>query len=176
MAKVDFPDGSNPLGPNPFYTPAAYAGVKKDDKKIRERNKTAPFSKLLETASVEEEREAEAAEAAHGAGPSEEALQAILDDIHQIGEELQAKPFPDNIKRYKAAVRSFLHYVVENGYTAEERVSGTNILKRKKFTLIQVVDQKLEQLAAGILAGQRSRLEILARVEEINGLLVDLIR
>jgi len=42
--------------------------------------------------------------------------------------------------------------------------------------LIQVVDHKLEQLAAGILAGQRSRLEILARVEEINGLLVDLIR
>jgi uncharacterized protein YaaR (DUF327 family) len=41
--------------------------------------------------------------------------------------------------------------------------------------LIQVVDQKLEQLAAGILTGQASQLELLARVDEIAGLLVDLL-
>ena len=176
MAKVDFPEGSNPFGPNPFFTPAAYAGVKRDDKKIKEKPKASPFSKLLDTAATEADREAEAAEALSAVPPSEEALRSLLDEIHEAGEELQTKPVPDNIVRYKAAVRSFLHYIVENGYTAEERMSGTNILKRKKFTLIQVVDHKLEQLAAGILAGQRSRLEILARVEEINGLLVDLIR
>jgi uncharacterized protein YaaR (DUF327 family) len=38
------------------------------------------------------------------------------------------------------------------------------------------VDRKLEQLAAGILAGQHSQMDILARVEEINGLLVDLLQ
>ncbi|MFA6505976.1 MAG: YaaR family protein [Treponemataceae bacterium] len=171
MAKVDFPDG-----PSPFFTPAAYSGVKRDDKKLKERSKVSPFSHLLDSATTEAEQEAQAAEIAHSFPPSEEALRVLLDDLHEIGEELQAKPFPDNIKRYKSAVRNFLHYIVENGYTAEERTSGTNILKRKKFTLIQVVDRKLEQLAAGILAGQRSRLEILARVDEINGLLVDLIR
>lgn len=168
MAKVDFPEGTSP-----FFNPAAYAGVKRDDKKIKEKGKTPAFSKLLEGA--------ESHEAAEAAGlqhlpASEEALRALLDDIHQAGEALSAKPIMDTIKRYKEAVRAFLHYVVENGYTAEERVSGFNILKRKKFTLIQVVDRKLEQLAAGILSGQKSQLEILARVEEINGLLVDLTR
>jgi len=170
MAKVDFPEGSSP-----FFNPLVHAGVKRDEKKVKDSRKT-PFSKLLDGAAAEAERESAPAEGLEHLEPSEEALRALLDDVHQVGEELQAKPFPDNIRRYKTAVRAFLHYIVENGYTAEERVSGTNILKRKKFTLIQVVDRKLEQLAAGILAGQKSRLEILARLDEINGLLVDLTR
>jgi uncharacterized protein YaaR (DUF327 family) len=170
MAKVDFPEGASP-----FFNPAAYAGIKRDDKKIKEKGKTPAFSKILEGAESEEAAEAEAAGLRH-LPASEEALRALLDGIHQAGEALSAKPVMDTIKSYKEAVRAFLHYVVENGYTAEERVSGFNILKRKKFTLIQVVDRKLEQLAAGILSGQRSQLEILARVEEINGLLIDLTR
>ncbi len=168
MAKVDFPEGTSP-----FFNPAAYAGIKRDDKKIKEKGKTPAFSKILEGAESEEAAETESLQHLPA---SEEALRALLDDIHQAGEALSAKPVMDTIKRYKEAVRAFLHYVVENGYTAEERVSGFNILKRKKFTLIQVVDRKLEQLAAGILSGQRSQLEILARVEEINGLLIDLTR
>jgi uncharacterized protein YaaR (DUF327 family) len=39
-----------------------------------------------------------------------------------------------------------------------------------------VVDQKLERLAAGIMAGQVTQLEILAKVDEITGILVNLLR
>jgi uncharacterized protein YaaR (DUF327 family) len=48
--------------------------------------------------------------------------------------------------------------------------------KRKVYHLIQVVDQKLETLASGILSGQLRQLEILARLDEITGLLVDLMQ
>lgn len=172
MPKVDFPDGS-------FFNPAAYAGVKAESpasRKAREKGgakavRPAAFSDLLEGAEAEEE-----AVPVGDAAPSEEALRALLDGVHTSGEDLKGRPSPENIKKYKAAVRSFLHYVVENGYTVEERTSGTNILKRKKFTLLQVVDRKLEQLAAGILAGQIAQLQILARVDEIAGLLIDLTR
>jgi uncharacterized protein YaaR (DUF327 family) len=39
-----------------------------------------------------------------------------------------------------------------------------------------VVDRKLEQLAAGILSGQIGQLKLLAGIEEITGILVDLLR
>ena len=42
--------------------------------------------------------------------------------------------------------------------------------------MVQVVDKKLEQLAAGILAGQFTQMNILERVEEITGLLVDIMQ
>jgi uncharacterized protein YaaR (DUF327 family) len=49
-------------------------------------------------------------------------------------------------------------------------------MKRKSHAGIMVVDRKLEQLAAGILSGQTSQLELLARIEEITGILIDLLQ
>jgi uncharacterized protein YaaR (DUF327 family) len=175
MAKVDFPEGNAP-----FFTPSAYANagasIKRDNRKIKGRPKTNSFSTVLEGVATESAQQDPALTRLDPNASSEENLRLLLDEVHTTGEDLKVRASPDAIKRYKAAVRSFLHYIVENGYTVEEHVSGANILKRKKFTLIQVVDRKLEQLAAGILAGQQSQLDILARVDEINGLLVDLMR
>jgi uncharacterized protein YaaR (DUF327 family) len=39
-----------------------------------------------------------------------------------------------------------------------------------------VADQKLEQLAAGLISGQLGQVDMLARLEEITGLLVDLLQ
>jgi len=172
MSKVDFPEGSTP-----FFNPAAYTGTRTEARKAKEKPlrgvRKPAFSTFLDQASV-------------GAGSeigilpdlpvSEETLRTLLDDIHAAGEELKEKSLNEQIKRYKTAVRNFLHYVVENGYNVQEQTSGTNILKRKKFTLVQVIDKKLEQLAAGILAGQSTQLDLLARLDEISGLLVNLLR
>jgi uncharacterized protein YaaR (DUF327 family) len=182
MAKVDFPEGAAP-----FLNPAAYTALKAEAKKTK--NKAArggasgaarsgargvqrpQFSRVLEDAERTEETEALPDYPA-----SEEALQELLDDVHSSGDELKRRPFPEEIKQYKRAVRNFLHHVVENGYAIEERTSGVNLKKRKKFTLVQVVDRKLESLAASILASQVSQIELLARIDEIAGLLVDLLQ
>jgi uncharacterized protein YaaR (DUF327 family) len=166
MAKVDFPE-------NPFFNPALYAH-NTEAKKAGEKGKTKKTGNSLFTALLE--KNIQETEAALELPPSEEAVKKLLDGVHSAGDALKSRPFPEEIREYKKAVRNFLHYVVENGYTVKEESSGVNILKRKRFTLVQVVDRKLEQLAAGILAGQNSQLEILARVEEINGLLVDLLQ
>ncbi|MDR2151079.1 MAG: DUF327 family protein [Spirochaetaceae bacterium] len=107
---------------------------------------------------------------------SPETEKDLLDEIHSAGDNLRNRPFPQEIKRYKQAVRNFLSYVVHQGFDTERHISGVNLMKRKRFTLVQIVDQKLERLAAGILAGQTHQLEILARLEEIKGLLVDLLQ
>jgi uncharacterized protein YaaR (DUF327 family) len=172
MAKVDFSDTSS------YLNPAAYTQVKADTKRAKDKDKVdntkrARFSSMLEEAETGEAEETESA----GAIPSQDhSIKDLLDDVHSLGEKLKNRPFPEEIKQYKRAVRNFLHYIVENGYIIEEQISGTNPLKRKKFTLVQVVDKKLEQLAAGILAGQHDQLEILAKVDEIKGILIDLMR
>jgi uncharacterized protein YaaR (DUF327 family) len=116
-------------------------------------------------------------------------VQELLDAVRSTGDDLGQRPFPEEILRYKKAVRNFLHYVVQNGYELEEHIGVPNSQKpgykgslwepaaknAKGYHVIQVVDQKLEQLAAGILEGQVSQLELLSKLEEIKGLLVDLI-
>ncbi len=102
-------------------------------------------------------------------------LEGLLDQVHEIGEKVKENPTIANIQEYKKAVRGFLAYVVKHALALEQRESGANILKRKRFTLISIIDQRLERFAAEILAGQREQLEVLRRIDEINGLLIDLL-
>jgi uncharacterized protein YaaR (DUF327 family) len=174
MAKVDSPDG--------ILNPAVYSTVLGEAKKNREKNGPrgagkADFSRILK------ETEARETEAAAAAPPSEEALQELLDAVHSSGDDLKNRPLPDNIKRYKQAVRNFLSYVVKNSYTVEEQISRVRIKRgtdpdswSKKYTQVQITDRKLEELAAAILSGQATQLDILGRIEEINGILVNLLR
>ncbi|MDR1867145.1 MAG: DUF327 family protein [Treponema sp.] len=107
---------------------------------------------------------------------SEQAIQELLDEIHSSGDALKNRPFVEEIIQYKKAVRDFLHYVVKKAYRTERSVSGANLARRKRYTVVQIVDQKLEQLAAGILAGQTNQVQLLAKLEEIKGLLVDMLQ
>ncbi|MCA1949035.1 MAG: YaaR family protein [Treponema sp.] len=173
MAKVDFPESQTP-----FFNPAVYSSAQSELKKQKKTvsGKTThvtPFTKLLE--SSEEETPVTSVPIPEGLSSSE-ALQFLLDQVHIAGEALKEKPFQEQIVHYKEAVRNFIKYVVDNSYTVEEKTSGTNILKRKKFTIIQVIDKKLDQLAAGILAGQANQIQILAKLDEIKGLLINLLQ
>jgi len=105
--------------------------------------------------------------------PSDEAFTALMDAVHSAGNELRDRPFQKEILAYKKAVRNFVNYVVENAFEMEKtqtRRSG----KQKIHSQIRVIDSKLEELAAAILSGQTGQLEMVSRLDEIKGLLVDL--
>lgn len=166
MAGVDFPDG---FIPNP-WVPANLP-------KRTEDNKKAGKGKGVFRTRLAEALGDEASSALSGPeGFSEADLSHLLDGVHEAGDRLKEKPTIEVVQAYKKAVRDFVHYVVEKSYALEEKSSGGSILKRKKFYRIAVIDESLEKLAAEILRNQRDKLEILRRVDEIYGMLVDLLR
>ena len=105
--------------------------------------------------------------------PSEEALTELMDAVHSAGSDLIDRPFHDEILNYKAAVRNFINYVVENSFDVE-KIQTKRKGKIKIHVQIQVIDRKLEELAAAILSGQASQLEKVSKIDEIKGLLIDL--
>jgi uncharacterized protein YaaR (DUF327 family) len=107
--------------------------------------------------------------------PSEEAAQELLDAVLSAGNDLKNRPFPEEILSYKKAVRDFLHYVVENSYKLEQSQTALGLRKGKEpYKYVRIIDQKLEELAAGILTRQINQLDLKNKLEEITGLLVDL--
>jgi uncharacterized protein YaaR (DUF327 family) len=169
-----------------FFNPALYHQQTNKDPagpSVKPVGKTR-FSSLLEKMKAGERRDTLEHNSASG-----EVITELLDEVHSAGDILVAKPFPDEIKRYKTAVRSFMSYILENGFSAEGEMGipdgqkpGFKGLRgspesrnRKAHTQIKVVDQKLEKLAADILGGQLKQLDLLHRVEEINGLLIDML-
>jgi uncharacterized protein YaaR (DUF327 family) len=161
MEKID--------GASLFFNPISYSGSQAELKKAQKKSKSLFFN-FLEKA---EETELSAVE---DLPVSEETIQKLLDDIHSAGDDLKNHPLPAEIMQYKGAVKNFLRFIVKNSYDVEKHYTGIGLHKRKVHTLVQVVDKKLDQLAANILAGQASQLEILARLEEITGILVDLLQ
>jgi len=170
MAGIEFPEGLIPRN----YVPAGLP------KRNEESKKAGKGKSLFRTALGDALDEASEGEAALGSGPagalSDSELAVLLDDIHSSGDRLKENPTVDVVQAYKKAVRDFVHYVVARSYSLEEKTSGGKILKRKTYYRIAVIDESLEKLGAEILRNQRDKLEILRRVDEIYGILVDLLR
>ena len=167
MARIDFPEGTNPLlGP--------LLPRRKEEGKKAGKPKGL-FGVVLGRA-VEEVREGESSASAAEAPYSQAELEPLLDAVHEAGDKLKGNPTVDLVQGYKKAVRDFVHYVIERSYSIEQKSSGRNILKRNIYYRVAVIDESLERLAAEILRNQRDKLEILRRVDEINGMIIDLLR
>ena len=148
----------------------------KNDKKKISKNQSSPS--LFESY-VESEVLTAGAVKGIDAFDEDSDLEDLLDDVHQQGEQLIKENSLAAIEAYKKSVRNFIHYVIQQAIKVESlegakfnRFKPSN--KQKRYTLISVIDDKLDKLAAGVLMNQGKQLNLLAKVEEINGLLVDL--
>ena len=182
MAKVDTDVTSL------FMNPASYSQVK-EEKKTKSTGRTGKteFSRIFEDLR---------GKTADELGPlenlpvSEETINYLMDEVRSAGDTLRNRPFPDEILRYKQAVRNFMHYVVNNCYSLDYETGipkflkpgyqgprGTDEARRQvTYTKIQVIDTKLEDMAAMLLSSQVQQLELASRLEEITGLLIDLMQ
>lgn len=107
----------------------------------------------------------------------EEAVAFLMDEVTMSGEKLKNSPLPDIYADYKQKITQFLHFVVENSYDVKSQTGIRNPRTKikRKYTIVSVVNEKLDQLAKDILYLQSSQISLLAKIEEINGILVDLI-
>jgi len=169
VAKIDFPEGLVPFVPGFVLRPKTEGAKVKKGKSL--------FGAAFGEAVRDANEGAEAGGLAATAGPfSQEALETLLDEVHSAGDRLKENPGMELVAAYKKAVRDFLHYVVDKSYAVEQKTSGRSILKRNVYFNVSVIDESLERLAAEIIRNQRDKLEILRRIDEINGMLVDFLR
>jgi len=172
MDKVDFSASSL------FNIPAALTpqpGLKQETKKTKARGELQGKRALLFSGMLEDSVAAMDLGPLREFTPSEEVLTELMDAVHSTGSDLKDRPFPEEILRYKKAVRNFVHYVVENGFKVEKVQTRRRELRNLgPHVQVQVIDKKLEELAAAILSGQTTQLERVSKIDEITGLLVDL--
>lgn len=140
----------------------------------RKKTEKAKKSKGLFSSVLKENTQART-EKVFNPGDSD-AVGELLDQVYEAGDNLKNNQDMQSIQLYKKAVKNFLEAVVGNTYDVEQRTSGFSIANRKQFYLVKSVNAKLESLAAVVLTRQKDQLAILASVEEINGMLIDLTR
>ncbi|GMO27530.1 MAG: YaaR family protein [Spirochaetaceae bacterium] len=100
----------------------------------------------------------------------------IVDNLRSAGDALKKNPRPGEIKAYRDAVQTFIKYVLQNGFEVQEKMGIKRINKPQIVrTNIKIIDKKLEQLAAAVMTGQVEQIKLLASIDEISGLLVNLL-
>lgn len=108
-------------------------------------------------------------------GEHGENIEELLDEVHQSGDRLVEKQSLENIKHYRRAVSAFLKLVVGKMLAVQEQTSGGDILRRKRFTQVKIIDGKLESLVQAVIRNQGKQLDVLEKINEIRGMLIDLI-
>ncbi|MCK8824501.1 YaaR family protein [Fuchsiella alkaliacetigena] len=100
-------------------------------------------------------------------------LDELLSLIDEQGEKLAKNRTFNELVKYKKMVQQFIKETVEQMYNIKEEYGGHRSGQHKVYTLVEKVDQSLEELTDLVLSEQADQLEILDRLDEIRGILVD---
>ncbi|MEG6615920.1 YaaR family protein [Peptococcaceae bacterium 1198_IL3148] len=98
-------------------------------------------------------------------------LKEMLDKIKDLGNKLKQQITPENVMEYKEQIREYLAYVLKN-YHKIKRVRSVDY--SNLYLRIEIIDQEVEQLTNHFLSEQQDTLEVIAKVDKIAGLLLDI--
>lgn len=108
----------------------------------------------------------------------EEAIVFLKDAVDIAGEALKHSFTPQNFTQFRSAIGNFVRYVEKNNYEIVRRRRYGYNRKGKRLdprVEIHVINQKLDALASDVMYNQADNIKILASVDEIKGLIVDLL-
>ena len=103
-----------------------------------------------------------------------ERLNLMLQDITQQGERISKKNDIKDMQRYRLLIKDFLNEVVTRSHV----FSRENFLDRKGrhrvYGIIRQVDDELDELAQELVKDEKDNIAILAKIGQIQGLLLDI--
>lgn len=104
-----------------------------------------------------------------------ERLNALMEEITMQGKRLGKKMDVRDMKHYRKLIKEFLNEVVNRSH----RFSRENFLDRRGrhrvYGMIKLVDKALDELAGELIKEEKDAIAILSKVDEIRGLLLDII-
>lgn len=106
----------------------------------------------------------------------DETLIKLRDEVFSRGDFLKNKVTLETIKDYKQAVSNFLSYFISHTYEFKKTPERRTSFRVPKSSTIRLINEKLEKLANEVFSNQAKQLDILERVDEIKGLVIDLLQ
>jgi len=97
----------------------------------------------------------------------------LIEEITKQGEKFSKNPTYEELKRYKSMIKQFIKYATRKMLSIEHHTGGTRI-KQKLYTLTRIIDKKLSDLTEIVMKGQTKNIQLLSKLDEIRGLLIDL--
>jgi len=103
-----------------------------------------------------------------------ERLREMKKNIDEQGERLADRVDVKELEKYRRLIREFLDEIVSNGYTFSREDAYAARGRHRYIATVKVVDEKLDELGKEVLREHADKIDILHKIDDIRGLLMDL--
>ncbi|MEI5909602.1 YaaR family protein [Bacillus spongiae] len=103
-----------------------------------------------------------------------EQLSKLLLNVEQAGGILARSRNLKDLSKYKSLVKRFIKETVDFGMSLKHSHTWNQFGEGRKLKIIETIDQELVQLSEDVLNQERESIDILGRIGEIKGLLINL--
>ncbi|WP_282938214.1 YaaR family protein [Paenibacillus sp. RC67] len=105
---------------------------------------------------------------------SQEQLQRILQQIHLQGDRLSKSMTVRELRQYKLLVKQYLEETARRGVQLRDTRGWDRRGRSKRYKLLEEIDEKLLTMADDMLESEQGRIDLLYKVGEIRGMLINL--
>ena len=128
-------------------------------KQVKSENSAAPFMEKLQQ--VEKKQ-------------WQGKLDQLLDKIQSQGKVLAKTRNLKELKKYKSLVKNFMEEAVDSSLELKQNSCWNQRGKHRVLVLVETVDKRVEELTELLLTAESKTLDILDKLDEIRGLLIDM--
>ncbi len=105
----------------------------------------------------------------------EQHLEGLVDEIIRQGEKLGKKIDIREFRIYKKLISEFLGSALGKSMKFSKRSLLDRKGRYKVYALIRRINEEVDQLAREVMDGERDNIDLLKRMDDIRGLILDMI-
>jgi len=102
---------------------------------------------------------------------TKEELDAYIKEIKTTGERIAITQNYTDVIKYKQVIKGYLKSIVDYVYDLNKNDSFWD---KNYFTTVKTVNEKLEEVTKELMYEQKENIDVAAKIDEINGLLIDI--
>lgn len=103
-----------------------------------------------------------------------EQMTRLLGDISAAGERVARSRNLRELTRFKMLVKRFLQEAVNHGLEMKQSHTWNRFGEGRRLKIVETVDERLVELASDILDEEKETIDLLDKIGEIKGLLINL--
>lgn len=111
----------------------------------------------------------------HDEKAGQEQLSRLMDQIQRQGERLTKSMTVRELRQYKLLIKQFLEETARRGVGLRETRGWDRRGRTKRYKLLQEIDGHLLAMADELIETEQGKIDILFRVGEIRGILINLV-
>ena len=110
----------------------------------------------------------------HDEQAGQEQLNRMIDQIQRQGDRLSRSMTVRELRQYKLLIKQFLEETARRGVGLKDTRGWDRRGRTKRYKLLEEIDGHLLTMADELLDSEQGKIDILQRVGEIKGLLINL--